>query len=183
MATASKREKSCDGFSVGVVVVSGARVLIGLDPRGGWSGGAGHIYDEFNEPREAAEMETWEEFGVSPDQFFHMEERRLPNHCLRGSGPEGPGHQWHVYLAVVETQDLDIDERSFAKAQWVTRQVIQYLAEYTVNYARREVSTASWDEKPGLLPVWVLVFAMAQIIELSEDDLLAVERFLDDGER
>ena len=174
--------KTCDGASVGVLLLDRhGRLLTFTRPDGtGIACVAGHVYDEHENPEDAARAEVHEETGLEVVALGKVSGGFRKNKCKRGNGPDGVGHYWDIYLAawtgvpnpsIRETEDV----------RWRRPAELQELAEVTVSHARGLYSPQEWADKPGLEPVWVQWLWDADLISISLQDLHDVEQLAERG--
>jgi hypothetical protein len=97
-----------------------------------------------------------------------------PNACRRHLARLGVGHKWWVVVAEVDGE-LNPSSRETRNARWATTAELQELAERTVDYAHGRISDEAFATRPGIEPVQVRWFANADLIDVDQADLDAIE--------
>jgi ADP-ribose pyrophosphatase YjhB (NUDIX family) len=168
---------ACDNTSVGVIISDERHRFLVFDHTTGRAGVApvsGHV-DANPSPELAAYAETLEETGLAipAARLTGCGWRR--NSCRRDPGPHGPGHTWWIFTAAVRGAQLDASPRETRNMRWVTKADLQRLAERTAAYARRELTDAEWEGRPGIAPVWVAWLDGAGLVAVPPDDLRMID--------
>jgi ADP-ribose pyrophosphatase YjhB (NUDIX family) len=170
--------KQCDNASVGVMIRQDWRWLfferatlpVGIAPC------AGHVFDEHESYQEAACAEVAEELGLTVKTLYSTGVGGWrPNRCRREPGPQGTGHMWLVYTAVV-SGELRPSARETRNVRWLEEQDMQSLAGRTAAYARGEVSESLFTAAPGIEPVWVGFLVELGLISMRASTLAAIEQ-------
>lgn len=173
----SSSVKKCDNASVGVLAERNGRWLFIWRNTFPFSVApvSGHVFDEHGSYRDAAVAEMREEAGLTVEGLFPTGAGGWrPNRCRREPGPAGTGHLWEVYRATV-SGDLAPSPREVRLARWLSAPQMQLLANRTMLRAQGRVSDGSWDESPGIEPVWTGFLATLGMIRMSPGDLSLVE--------
>lgn len=175
--------KRCDNASVGVLAERNGRWLFIWRSTFPFSVApvSGHVFDDHAGYRDAAVAEMKEEAGLTVEGLFPTGVRGWrPNRCRRKPGPAGTGHLWEVYRATV-SGDLAPSPREVRAARWLSAPQMQLLANRTMLRAQGRVSDGSWDESPGIEPVWTAFLASLGMIRMSPEDLSLVEASMAEG--
>ncbi|WP_327591349.1 NUDIX hydrolase (plasmid) [Nonomuraea sp. NBC_00507] len=169
--------RRCDNTRVGVLVRDSSSRLLVIDratPPGGVTGLAGHL-DEHAVPEKAARDAVLKEVGLQAVHLDLLVCRWREDRCRRQTGPEGIGHEWHVYQARADGAPSARACQAF-RARWLTRGQLQALVVRTAAYARGELPDAEWWASPGIAPVWVFWLSLAGLVTATREDLAAIEQ-------
>lgn len=169
--------KPCCKTSVGVLVWSHDRRELLMIERGTLPAGiapvAGHALDEHASYEAAARAEVAEEIGLTVTGLtpsavggFH------PGRCRR-TGSDG--HTWKLFEATVDGE-LAPSAREVARVGWWDLGELQYLAERTADHAAGMLTATEFAARPGLEPVWCQWMWELGHVDLSGEDLAAIER-------
>ncbi|MFI6513634.1 NUDIX hydrolase [Streptosporangium sp. NPDC050855] len=165
----------CDNRSVGVLIcndageylmVERAVFPVGIAPV------AGHI-DEHGGPAEAARAEVFEEVGLTVTELTSVLSAWWSNRCGRELGPDGGGHDWHIFRAQV-TGELAPSPHETRGARWYTVEQLQELTDRTIDYAAGHLAEEEFAAAPGLEATWVHWLAELGVVDIDLTGLLQV---------
>lgn len=158
----------CDNMSVGVLVMSGASLLMfdrGTKPTG-VAPPAGHV-DDHGTAEDAARAELWEETGLTAREVCLLWEGWRGNRCRR----EGTtGHHWSVFRASAHGV-LDPSVEETRNIRWVPLEDLPVLADRTRQLTDGEITQEQFDAAPGLEPVWVGLLSSVGILRCTPRQL------------
>lgn len=168
--------KSCCKTSVGVLIFSADRRELLMIERGTLPAGiapvAGHALDEHASYEAAAYAEVREEVGLQVTGLTELEVGGFhPGRCRRTGST---GHTWKLFEATV-TGRLDASVREVAAVGWWEVADLQYLAERTADHAAGMLTAKEFSTRPGLEPVWCQWLADLGHVNLSSEDLNAIQ--------
>lgn len=141
----------CDHKSVGMLIWNGDRLLLieRRKPPYGFAPPAGHI-DDHGSFEKAAKAEVKEEVGLKVTDVELTTEGRKENACRRENGA---WHYWKIFNVKVEGQIMP-SSNEVKQCRWFTKEQLRELSEKTKEYLSGKLSEDTWQESPGLEPVW-----------------------------
>ena len=160
----------CNHTSVGMMVFNAQHHLLLIERRKypyGYACPAGHV-DDGETYEQAAQRELREEVGLEVVHLDCVLETTVDNACRR---PAGSWHRWKVYQ-VQTTGELHRNLSETKNAGWFDLPHIEALASKTQHYRAGIISEQSWQEQPGLEPVWYNFLTTLGILPSSKEQPL-----------
>lgn len=155
--------KICDHKSVGMLVWKNGELLLieRKKPPFGFAPPAGHLDEDGDNFKSAAERELREEVGLNAENIELVMEGRKENPCRR---EDGSWHYWKIY-EIDAGGEIKRSEDETKQAGFYGKDKISLLALRTEKYLQGKINQEEWEKNPGIEPVWYEWFKELKIVE------------------
>ncbi|MFI6603740.1 NUDIX domain-containing protein [Nonomuraea sp. NPDC050536] len=176
-------EPVCDRTSVGILITDqqGRHLLFDRSTtHGGVAPATGHAA-EHGTFTDAARAKVTDEVGLAMTSLTAVASGWRDNACHRHPAPEADGrrggHHWEVFQAEA-AGTLALRPRTNGTARWSTVDELQELTRRTAEHARGRTDDAAFAARPGIEPVWVHWLVTAGLVDVTPEDLAAIDRLV-----
>lgn len=154
----------CNNTSVGILVWRDDRLLLieRRKPPYGWAPPAGHV-DDGETYLDAAHRELYEEVTLKASSMHLMLTATYHNRCRR---PRGDFHHWQVFEATCDGHPVRSKDET-CSIRWATRAELEELSDLSSTHMTANVDSGTWQQNPGLEPVWMKILRALREIETS----------------